>query len=210
MPATDQCAVRAELGKILASPVFVNSPRMTRFLKFVVETTLEGNGERIKEYVVATEVFDKAVDYDPQADSTVRTEAGKLRSRLTRYYETEGHEDSVVITIPKGSYVPQFELRDAAPVPSAVRSSPSAPQAAFPWLKALAIFVIAGLAVVGWFMLRSHSPLPAPRLVPLTSYPELEEQPSLSPDGSHVAFRWKGDIYVKGVGAEAVVQVTKD
>jgi hypothetical protein len=62
---------RAELDKVLSSPLFVNSPRMSRFLRFVVETTLDGNGARIKEYVVATEVFDKGVDYDPQADSTV-------------------------------------------------------------------------------------------------------------------------------------------
>ena len=61
------------------------------------------------------------------------------------------------------------------------------------------------------FIWRSRlSHMPAPRLVPLTSYPELETQPSLSPDGSQVAFSWKGDIYVKAVGAEQVVQVTKD
>jgi hypothetical protein len=107
MPVADDAAVRAQLGKILSSPVFVNSPRMSRFLRFVVETTLDGNGERIKEYVIAIEVFEKADDYDPQADSTVRTEASKLRSRLTRYYETEGRDDLIAITIPKGSYVPR-------------------------------------------------------------------------------------------------------
>jgi len=75
MPVGDSSAVREQLGKILSSPVFVNSPRMSRFLRFVVETTLEGDGERIKEYVIAIEVFEKPEDYDPQADSTVRTEA---------------------------------------------------------------------------------------------------------------------------------------
>src|SRR5215831_14152099 len=105
MPVADDAAVRAQLGKILSSPVFVNSPRMSRFLRFVVETTLDGNGERIKEYVIAIEVFEKADDYDPQADSTVRTEASKLRSRLARYYETEGRDDLIAITIPR---VPTF------------------------------------------------------------------------------------------------------
>ena len=200
------------MSKILSSPVFTNSPRMSRFLRFVVETALEGHGERIKEYVVAIEVFEKADDYDPQADSTVRTEASKLRSRLTRYYDTEGRDDAVVIAIPKGSYVPQFEDRnDRAAATCLGPSAPATPQAPFPWLKASAILVIAGLAVAGGFMWRARSlALPVPRLVPLTSYPELEEQPSLSPDGSQVAFRWKGDIYVKAVGAEAVVQLTKD
>src|SRR5215475_15975157 len=107
MPVADVSTVRVQLGKILSSPVFVNSPRMSRFLRFVVETTLDGRSESIKEYVIAIEVFEKADDYDPQADSTVRTEASKLRSRLARYYDTEGRDDPVVITIPKGSYVPK-------------------------------------------------------------------------------------------------------
>jgi Tol biopolymer transport system component len=212
MPVTDTSAARAELGRILASSVFVNSPRMSRFLRFVVETTLDGNGASIKEYVIALEVFEKAEDYDPQADSTVRTEASKLRSRLARYYETEGREDSVIIAVPKGSYVPKFEDRNhGAPVTSPEVSAPVTPQSTFPWLKASAILAGVALVIAGVTIWRSSSsPLPGPRLVPLTSYPEVEEQPSLSPDGSQVAFRWKGDIYVKSVSAEAVVQVTKD
>src|SRR5258706_4934437 len=106
MFARDQSAYRAQLKKILSSAVFLHSPRMSRFLQFVVDTTLDGNGERIKEYVIAIEVFEKPKDYDPQTDSTVRTEASKLRSRLSRYYETEGREDTVVISIPTASYVP--------------------------------------------------------------------------------------------------------
>src|SRR6516162_6487942 len=132
MPVADSSPVRAQLGKILSSSVFVNSPRMSRFLRFVVETTLEGNGERIKEYVIAIEVFEKAEDYDPQADSTVRTEASKLRSRLARYYETEGREDPLVITIPKGSYAPQFENRNhSTPATSPAKIAPAAAQTKF-------------------------------------------------------------------------------
>ena len=132
MPVADSSAVRAQLGRILSSPVFVNSPRMSRFLRFVVETTLEGNGERIKEYVIAIEVFEKAEDYDPQADSTVRTEASKLRSRLARYYDTEGREDPFGITIPKGSYVPQFEQHNnGTPPDSPAASATAAPQSTF-------------------------------------------------------------------------------
>ena len=80
MAVRDNAAIRSELTKILSSPVFVNSPRMIRFLRYVVETTLEGNGGLIKEYVIAREVFEKPETYDPQADSTVRTEASKLRT----------------------------------------------------------------------------------------------------------------------------------
>src|SRR5215510_6707190 len=212
MLAADHSRVRAQLGKILSSALFVNSPRMSRFLKFVVEMALEGNGEKIKEYVVAIEVFEKADDYDPQVDSTVRTEASKLRSRLTRYYATDGRDDPLVITIPKGSYVPKFEGRsNGAPVIPPVVSAPGTSRSRFLWLAISAILVTVALMVGRGFIWRSRlSHMPAPRLVPLTSNPELETQPSLSPDGSQVAFSWKGDIYVKTVGGEQVVQVTKD
>src|SRR5262249_20988189 len=150
MPVADSSAVRAQLGKILSSSAFVNSPRMSRFLRFVVETTLDGKRESIKEYVIAIEVFEKAGDYDSQADSTVRTEASKLRSRLARYYENEGREDPLVITIPKGSYVPQFEDRNrGTPAASPVTGAPAAAQPNFPWLKASAVVAVAGLAVAG-------------------------------------------------------------
>src|SRR5215831_10398583 len=148
MPVADGSAVRAQLGKILSSSVFVNSPRMSRFLRFVVETTLGGNGERIKEYVIAIEVFEKADDYDPQADSTVRTEASKLRSRLARYYNTEGRGDPIGITIPKGSYVAQFEKRnDRTPPPSPATSATATPKAEFQWLRASGIVLATALTL---------------------------------------------------------------
>ena len=163
MPVTDNFAIRAQLAKILCSPVFVNSPRMTRFLRFVVETTLEGNGGRIKEYVIALEVFQKSDTYDPQADSTVRTEASKLRSRLGRYYETEGRQDPVFISIPKGTYIPAFEHRR--------NGGAIAPRAdGLPRIKVAAIVSAAAITVAaGIFWLSRPSPSPAPRLVPLTS-----------------------------------------
>ena len=197
MSATDSTNVRAQLSRILSSSAFVNSPRMTSFLKFVVETTLQGKAAHIKEYLIAVEVFEKADSYDPQADSTVRTEASKLRAKLTRYYETEGQEDPLVITIPKGSYVPAFADRRKKTILS--------PRAA-------AVLAAAGLMVFGgiaWFTRFSHSS-PRPALVQVTSYPGLEQQPSLSPDASEVAFRWKNDIYVKQVASESYVQITRD
>jgi Tol biopolymer transport system component len=212
MAVVDSSTVREELAKVLSSAAFANAPRMSRFLRFVVETALDGESDRIKEYVIAIDVFEKAQDYDPQADSTVRTEASKLRSRLARYYDTEGRDDPIIIAIPKGAYVPQFEQRtNGAPAPSTAASAAAAPKARFPWLASSAILLTAGFVVAaGWIWRSSSSPPPAPRLIPLTSYPELEEQPSLSPDGSQVAFRWKGHIFVKSVTAERVVQVTND
>src|SRR5262245_49576386 len=190
MHALDTGKVREELEKILASPVFASSPRMSRFLKFVVEQTLEGKGGQIKEYVVALEVFDKPGDYDPKADSTVRTEASKLRVRLGRYYETAGRDDPVVISIPKGTYAAAFEDRRNG---NARRPLPRNRRALAAGAACLAL-----IAIAAFFLGRpARSPLPAVKVVPLTSYPDLEEHPSLSPDGSQVAFQWKGDIYVK-------------
>jgi Tol biopolymer transport system component len=203
MQALDTGKVREELEKILASPVFAHSPRMSRFLKFVVEQTLEGKGREIKEYVVGIEVFDKPGDYDPKTDSTVRTEATKLRSRLNRYYETAGREDKVVISVPKGTYAAAFEDR---------RNGLSGEPRRRRWL--LAGAGAAGLAVIavaaGLTWRPSHSSAPVARVIPLTSYPDLEEHPALSPDGSQVAFRWKGDIYVKQVNGEGLSQITRD
>src|SRR5215467_1200632 len=119
-------AIRGELNRVLASPHFSNAPRMSRFLRFVVEETLAGDPERIKEYSIALEVFDKNEDYDPHADSTVRTEASKLRARLRRYYEDAGREDPVIISIPKGGYVPEFSVAPAhLPIPPEADRGPT-------------------------------------------------------------------------------------
>jgi Tol biopolymer transport system component len=202
MPVPEALKVRHELEKILASPLFANSPRMSRFLKYVVEQTLSGNGGQIKEYVVALEVFDKPGDYDPKVDSTVRTEAGKLRSRLSRYYETDGREDPVAISIPKGTYAAAFEDR---------RSGDPVSRRRFRWrgwaAGAVGLAVVA--ATVGVSRRPSRPSAAELRTVPLTSYPDLEEHPSLSPDGSMVAFRWKGHIYVKQVSGEGLAQITR-
>jgi TolB-like protein len=98
--------VRRQLDRLLASAVFANAGRMSRFLKFVVEQTLAGEGERLKEYVIGVEVFDRDASYDPRLDSIVRVEAARLRSKLAEYYAGEGRGDAVVLSLPKGGYAP--------------------------------------------------------------------------------------------------------
>ena len=106
--------IREELAKILTSPVFAGSERLSQFLAFVVEETLAGRGERIKDYVIGVEVYRKSQSFDPRTDSSVRTEASRLRSKLARYYETDGHNDKLIISIPKGTYVPIFMAREVS------------------------------------------------------------------------------------------------
>src|SRR4051812_44599342 len=99
-------AVRQELAKLLASTGFVGSERLSRFLSFVVEESLSGRSGSIKDYAVGVEVYRKDASYDPATDSLVRVEASRLRSKLAKYYETEGRADPVQISLPKGAYVP--------------------------------------------------------------------------------------------------------
>ncbi len=111
---SEQSAVRTQLDRILASVPFAQSKRRQRFLEFIVVETLAGRGDRLKGYTIALEVFDRSSGFDSNIDPIVRIEAGKLRDKLREYYETEGHQDSVRIDLPKGSYTPHIEIRPKA------------------------------------------------------------------------------------------------
>lgn len=104
-------AITQELARIFASTEFRNTPRLAEFLKFITDEALAGRGDQIKEYSIGISVYRKGASYDPRLDSTVRVEAAKLRSRLDRYYEHSGKCDPLLVSVPKGSYVPRFEMR---------------------------------------------------------------------------------------------------
>src|SRR5437667_6532704 len=105
--------VRTQLEKILSSPGFVRNDRLSKFLRFVVEQQLEGKAVDLKESLVGIEVFGRTPGYDSRQDSVVRTEAAKLRDRLSTYYAGEGAADPVVIELPKGGYSPVFRQPEA-------------------------------------------------------------------------------------------------
>ncbi|MGC2103898.1 MAG: hypothetical protein WA647_02255 [Candidatus Acidiferrum sp.] len=107
-----QEAIREELARILESSIFIQSDRLGRFLRYTVETTLEGDAETLKEYLIGTEVYDRKPPYHPSVDSIVRSEARRLRSKLKEYYESEGKNDPIFIYYRPGSYVPAFRSRD--------------------------------------------------------------------------------------------------
>src|SRR4051812_48951036 len=106
--ALEPSAVRAQLERVLASKTFSRSPRISRFLGFVVEQTLAGQEDKLKEYLLGVEVFNRMDTFDPRIDSIVRVEARRLRYKLERYYETEGQNDTVLLQFRKGCYVPSF------------------------------------------------------------------------------------------------------
>lgn len=106
--------VREELERICEDKLFRETTRMKRFLRYVVEETLEGRGDRLKGYVIGVEVFDRPDNFDPQADTIVRVQAGQLRRRLDLYYADPGQSSVVRILVPKGRYAPTFELRQTS------------------------------------------------------------------------------------------------
>jgi TolB-like protein/Tfp pilus assembly protein PilF len=107
-------ATREHLATVLSSASFAQVDRLKRFLRYVVEETLAGRSEKLKEYPIGVEVFDRETSFDPRTDPIVRVQARRLRARLSRYYEDEGRQDRMRIELPKGSYIPLFHHQNAA------------------------------------------------------------------------------------------------
>jgi len=103
--------ILAALQSLLASEALRLSERNRRFLSFVVRRAVDGQADRIKAYSIGVDVFGRDDSFDPTLDPIVRIEATRLRSALTAYYEGPGRVAAVMITIPKGSYVPNFSRR---------------------------------------------------------------------------------------------------
>jgi TolB-like protein/Flp pilus assembly protein TadD len=108
--------VTEQLTRILASKAFRQADRLKRFLTFIVEETIAGRGERLKEFVVGVEVFGKPESFDPRNDPIVRVQARRLRAQLARYYREEGPDCELLIELPKGGYAPIFKSMKSAPV----------------------------------------------------------------------------------------------
>jgi Tol biopolymer transport system component len=200
-------AVRAQLDSILASAVFSRSPHLRRFLAYIVEQSLAGHGPTLKESVLAHELYGKGTDFDAGNDPVVRVDARRLRDKLREF--NEGRSDPVLISLPKGSYMPVFESREASPAPA---TRPAARSRISLW--ALALVVVLVTTAAAWYAARRAANVPA-QLRPLASYPGIEGPPALSPDGDLVAFAWSGvdsgptDIYVKAVDSEALRRLTE-
>lgn len=129
-PSADE--VRAELERLAASPELDVPARARKFLRYIVEETLAGHADRIKAYTVGIEVFERDPGFDAQNDPVVRIEAGRLRRALERYYLVAGLSDPVVISIPKGGYVPRFERHVMLGAGSAALAVPPAGSPAVP------------------------------------------------------------------------------
>jgi TolB-like protein/tetratricopeptide (TPR) repeat protein len=120
-------SIRRQTEKIIASRTFRLAAGQRDFLLYAVTEQLDGRGELLKEYSIGVAVFHREESFDPRLDSIVRTEARKLRTRLSRYFEDEGRADPLRIEIPVGRYAPVFTFASGQPI--TVRSQAPAGQA---------------------------------------------------------------------------------
>ena len=125
----EKVAVRQQLARLLASSYFSHSKRFPTFLSFVVEQTLVGEAANIKERTLGIEIFGRDADYDTSSDPIVRVTATEIRKRVAQYYQDPGRGDELRITLPSGSYIPQFYWPQAASGPALRALVPAIPEA---------------------------------------------------------------------------------
>src|ERR1051325_6392012 len=101
-PNVSAGVVREQLRRICQSRGFASAESLRRFLSFIIEKSLQGQGQEIKEYLIGVEVFDRGERFDPRIDSIVRVQGSKLRSKLRDYYESAGLADPIRIELPRG------------------------------------------------------------------------------------------------------------
>jgi len=141
-------SVRGQLEHMLSSAAFSHNERLSRFLRYLVEQHLEGKDKELKESLIAIEVFGRKPDYDPKLDAIVRTEALRLRARLSKYYVGEGSQDTLIIELPKGGYIPVF--RDRA------LSAPPKGRARWTGAAIATIFAVA-ISFASWWLVQQRT-----------------------------------------------------
>src|SRR5678815_1558106 len=102
--------VRAAVQRIVTSKHLIHAESVANLLKYIVEQTLNDKAESLKEYTLGVEVFQRGSNFNPKEDTIVRVQARALRSRLESYYKTDGRNDAIRVIVPKGAYVPTFEM----------------------------------------------------------------------------------------------------
>jgi len=176
------------LARVLASSTFAEVFRLKNFLEYVVNETIAGRGDRLKGFVIACEVFGKEDPSDAQTTTVVRVEAGRLRRRLKDYYDSEGKNDPVRITIPKGAYSASFST---AARETTTPGPPRAPEAGRQLLQQHGIQVLLlallALLVISVWRLRPDSaaePDILPNIRPTIAVLPFENMTGEDPDNS--------------------------
>lgn len=228
-----QEAVLEELERVLSGQEFRTSIRMCRFLRYVVEEALQGNYAGLKETCIGVAVFDREPTYDPKTDPVVRSEARRLRQKLASHYAGGAPDGHVRILLPKGGYTPTFVFAFAVEPPSEdlpegfnpVNLAPLLPREAMQtgppiagrgrWNRKILIAFLFVICIVGapiLFWQLGHNTafstnVVPEKITPLTAFPGFAFSPSISPDGTRIAFVSKGadqhlGIYVMQFGGK--------
>src|SRR5262245_7283478 len=103
-----QPEILEQVEKICQSDALEQSEHLKAFLRYVVQKSVHDPGVQPKEYAIATEVFGRDPAFDPRQDALVRVQAARLRSKIRKYYDTQGKSDRLLIDLPKGHYSPTF------------------------------------------------------------------------------------------------------
>jgi hypothetical protein len=172
-----ELAHRELVNRIVTSPTFARTERLSTLLTYVCDMALKGRDGDLNEQNIGHAVFNRSPDYDSSIDGIVRTQASRLRQRLDQYYDQDGAEEPVRVVIPKGGYVPVFVPRhsteeprnpdpqlqalDSSPIPALPLDSLPAPSPSKGWMLpwALSILLFGALATLSWFAIaRKPSP----------------------------------------------------
>lgn len=197
-PAVEPEEVRSQLARMLDDEVFRTSPRLSAFLRHVVERQLEGKTDDLGEFAIAHEVFGRDASFDSRIDSIVRVSARKLRAKLVSYYEGAGSSDPIRIGLPTPGYVPAFEVNRAA-VPSATASGNRAIRTRAAAVSAVALVV----AVVGGILVWIRPEAPSPASTPIVAVLPLRTLPTNAADGTF-AEAMTAEVFAQLARAEGI------
>ena len=158
-----------QIDRLCTSDALHGSESLCRLLRYLALKELESPGTHVKEYQIATEVYGRPTDFNPQLDSAIRVQATRLRGKLTEYYASQGLSDSIIVELPRGSYSVQFHHRALAAHRGNGNGSESADDSLYPrhssrkWLIAvgLVLTVLAVILIAGAELLRAKKTVQA-------------------------------------------------
>jgi len=160
MPAADSTPLFQEIERLTKSHSLRGSESLCKLLEYLARQSVERPDAPLKEYQIATEVYGRQANFDPQSDSTIRVHVGRLRMKLAEHYAGEGANDPILVRIPKGSYHLVFEMKAAPPAPEAPPPPSEAAASVHdvervPWPRRLAVSILVACLVVAIIVLAS-------------------------------------------------------
>jgi hypothetical protein len=125
--ALSQAECLRQIDRMVASSLLQGSDALCRLLQYLAHHTLNFPFDHLKEYTIATELFGRPQDFDPQSDASIRVQIGRLRNKIAEYNSSIGIDDPVVVELPKGKHALSFQRRVRQPVPVPVPEPVSEP-----------------------------------------------------------------------------------